>query len=89
MEGIRRSVFRTEPKILWQDMLDQSQVNVLRENCVIVSVTTRIAHEVTLGTPVVSRVRLRGLEVPSPDHRTRVTCSRTITIKCNDRGTQQ
>ena len=56
-------------------MTDQSQINMPRANGVIESVTNNNANEVALGTSVVSRVRLRGLLVASPEHRMRVTHS--------------
>ena len=77
-------VFRTEPKMLWDCITDQSQINLFRANGVILSVTKKNANEVALGTSVVSRVRLRGLVVPSPEHRMRVAHSRTIVLECGD-----
>ena len=67
--------------MLWDCITDQSQVNMSRANGVILSVTNKNANE---GTSIVSRVRLRGLVVPSPEHRMRVAHSRTIVHECGD-----
>ena len=76
------SVFRTEPKMLWDRLFDESHIKMLRANLVILSVTNRIANELALGISVVSRVRLRGVVVPSPEHRIRVNNPQTITTSC-------
>ena len=52
---------------------NESHIKMFRANLVILSVANRIANELALGTSVVSRVRLRGVVVPSPEHRIRVT----------------